>query len=40
MRPSRIAEDVAALRENVPAAFWAELREDGLIAPDAPVPGA
>jgi D-threo-aldose 1-dehydrogenase len=37
-RPGRIAEDLAALREDVPAAFWADLREEGLIAPDAPVP--
>ena len=37
-RPSRIAEDVAALDEKVPAAFWAALREEKLIAPDAPVP--
>ncbi|GII28477.1 aldo/keto reductase [Planotetraspora mira] len=37
-RPSRVAEDVAALGEKVPAAFWAALREEKLIAPDAPVP--
>ncbi|MFD4542597.1 aldo/keto reductase [Streptomyces bauhiniae] len=37
-RPSRIAEDVAALHETVPAAFWADLREEGLISPFAPVP--
>ncbi|PZG02659.1 aldo/keto reductase [Nonomuraea aridisoli] len=39
-RPGRIAEDLAALREKVPAVFWADLREEGLIAPDAPVPRA
>ncbi|MEV8022838.1 aldo/keto reductase [Streptomyces sp. NPDC086554] len=39
-RPSRIAEDVAALGERVPAAFWADLREEKLIAADAPVPTA
>ncbi|MGP4017728.1 aldo/keto reductase [Saccharopolyspora sp. 5N708] len=38
-RPSRIAEDQAAVREEVPAVFWAELREDGLISPKAPTPG-
>ncbi|MEU5608788.1 aldo/keto reductase [Streptomyces sparsogenes] len=38
-RPSRIAEDVAALGERVPAAFWTALRAEGLIAQDAPVPG-
>lgn len=37
-RPSRIAEDVAALGESVPAGFWTELREERLIAQDAPVP--
>ncbi|MEV5432012.1 aldo/keto reductase [Streptomyces sp. NPDC052701] len=37
-RPSRIAEDVAALDETIPAAFWAALRQEGLIAESAPVP--
>ncbi|WP_351231560.1 aldo/keto reductase [Streptomyces sp. NPDC002133] len=39
-RPSRITEDVAALDETVPAAFWTALRTQGLIAKDAPVPTA
>ncbi|MFD7881554.1 aldo/keto reductase [Streptomyces bauhiniae] len=39
-RPSRIAEDVAALHETVPAAFWADLRAEGLISAFAPVPTA
>ena len=39
-RPSRIAEDLAALAEPIPAAFWTELRAEGLIAQDAPVPTA
>ncbi|MER8014009.1 aldo/keto reductase [Streptomyces griseoluteus] len=39
-RPSRIAEDVAALRETVPAAFWADLRAEDLISAAAPVPTA
>ncbi|MGW5644816.1 aldo/keto reductase [Saccharopolyspora sp. NPDC003752] len=39
-RPSRIAEDVAALNETVPAAFWAALRAEGLVAQDAPLPNA
>ncbi|MFD7791421.1 aldo/keto reductase [Streptomyces sp. NPDC059759] len=39
-RPSRIAEDVAALGERIPAGFWAELRAERLIAQDAPVPAA
>lgn len=37
-KPSRIAEDVAALSEKVPAAFWSALREEQLISPSAPVP--
>lgn len=39
-RPSRIAEDRAALAENVPADFWRELREAQLVSPAAPLPGA
>jgi len=37
-RPNRIAEDRAALEEDVPADFWRALRQGGLIAPDAPLP--
>ncbi|MFG3045217.1 aldo/keto reductase [Streptomyces sp. NPDC048241] len=37
-RPSRIAEDVAALHETVPAAFWADLRAEHLVSAAAPVP--
>jgi len=37
-KPSRIAEDIAALGETIPAAFWTDLREERLIAQDAPVP--
>lgn len=37
-RPERIAEDRAALNETVPAQFWRELREAGLVHPDAPLP--
>ncbi|MFE6049126.1 aldo/keto reductase [Kitasatospora sp. NPDC056446] len=37
-RPSRIAEDTAALDETVPAAFWHELRGAGLVSPAAPLP--
>lgn len=39
-KPSRIAEDVAALSEKVPAAFWTALRDEKLISPSAPVPAA
>ncbi|MDK0524493.1 aldo/keto reductase [Streptomyces sp. ML-6] len=37
-RPSRIAEDTAALNETVPAAFWTDLRTAGLVSPTAPLP--
>ena len=33
-----LAEDRAALRENIPADFWRELREAGLVNPAAPLP--
>lgn len=38
-RPSRIAEDRAALEERVPTAFWRDLRDAKLVHPDAPLPG-
>lgn len=38
-KPSRIAEDLSALHENVPADFWVELRKAGLVSPQAPLPG-
>ncbi|MFB7600604.1 aldo/keto reductase [Streptomyces sp. NPDC056160] len=37
-RPSRIAEDTAALNENIPAAFWHDLRAANLVSPSAPLP--
>jgi len=37
-RPQRIAEDTAALNEEIPADFWRELREAGLVNPAAPLP--
>ncbi|MEW2621342.1 aldo/keto reductase [Streptomyces sp. NPDC048106] len=37
-RPSRIAEDTSALNEDIPAAFWTDLRAAGLISPAAPLP--
>ncbi|WP_331745262.1 aldo/keto reductase [Kitasatospora sp. NBC_01300] len=37
-KPSRIAEDQAALNEAVPAAFWQELRSADLVSPAAPLP--
>ncbi|NVM78125.1 D-threo-aldose 1-dehydrogenase [Duganella sp. SG902] len=37
-RPERIAEDHAALNEAIPPAFWQEMREQKLVAADAPLP--
>jgi diketogulonate reductase-like aldo/keto reductase len=37
-RPERIAEDHVALTANVSDDFWRELREQGLVAADAPLP--
>ena len=37
-RPARVAEDSAALREVIPADFWHELREQRLVAANAPLP--
>jgi D-threo-aldose 1-dehydrogenase len=38
-RPQRIAEDRAALQEKVPVDFWKALRAQGLVHPEAPLPG-
>ena len=38
-KPSRIAEDVAALQFTVPPAFWRELRSSGVVSAAAPLPG-
>ncbi|MGY2288242.1 aldo/keto reductase [Pseudomonas sp. SDO528_S397] len=37
-RPSRIAEDVQAIKAHVPPAFWQVLKDRGFISPEAPVP--
>lgn len=39
-RPERIAEDKAALNTIIPAAFWEEMREQKLVAPNAPLPNS
>ncbi len=36
--PNQFAETVAALRTPIPAALWADLRAEGLLRADAPVP--
>ncbi|WP_329008204.1 aldo/keto reductase [Streptomyces sp. NBC_01601] len=37
-RPSRIAEDLGALDQTIPAAFWQALRAEGIVSHEAPVP--
>jgi aryl-alcohol dehydrogenase-like predicted oxidoreductase len=37
-RPERIKEDHAALTATIPDDFWREMREQGLVAADAPLP--
>ncbi|PES25794.1 D-threo-aldose 1-dehydrogenase [Bacillus anthracis] len=37
-KPERIAEDQAALKTMIPAAFWEEMREQKLVAVNAPLP--
>lgn len=39
-RPERIAEDAQALKAAIPAAFWQEIRQEKLVAADAPLPVA
>lgn len=37
-RPERISEDKAALNTVIPEAFWKEICEQKLVAPNAPLP--
>ncbi|WP_458315740.1 aldo/keto reductase [Mycolicibacterium brisbanense] len=37
-RPTRIAEDHAALKATIPDEFWHEMRAQRLVSPDAPLP--
>jgi D-threo-aldose 1-dehydrogenase len=37
-RPERIAEDQAAVKEVIPAEFWQEMRQQNLVAANAPLP--
>jgi D-threo-aldose 1-dehydrogenase len=38
-RPIEVQQNVAALDVKIPAAFWSDLKAEGLLEPDAPVPG-
>lgn len=37
-KPERIREDREAVSEVIPAAFWLDLRDEGLVSPNAPLP--
>jgi D-threo-aldose 1-dehydrogenase len=37
-KPERIAEDQAALNEVIPATFWHDMKEQKLVAENAPLP--
>jgi D-threo-aldose 1-dehydrogenase len=37
--PEEAARNVATLQAEIPADLWAELKQEGLLHPDAPVPG-
>src|SRR5262249_28702181 len=37
-KPERIKEDHAALKAAIPDDFWREIRNQGLVAPNAPLP--
>lgn len=37
-RPERIAEDLAAMRAEIPRGFWDDLAHEGLVSPAAPLP--
>lgn len=36
--PEHVTRNVAAFRHTIPAAFWAEVKSEGLLREDAPVP--
>ena len=39
-QPGRVTENLQLLGEEIPSVFWAELRSEGLIREDAPVPAS
>jgi D-threo-aldose 1-dehydrogenase len=38
LHPDHVTRNLAAFRHAIPADFWAELKHEGLLRPDAPVP--
>jgi D-threo-aldose 1-dehydrogenase len=39
-KPSEVQQNVVALSVSIPSTFWADLKSEGLLAVNAPVPGA
>jgi D-threo-aldose 1-dehydrogenase len=37
-KPEHVERNVAAFRHPIPSALWDELKAEGLLRPDAPVP--
>lgn len=37
--PDQVSRTAAFYRQSIPAAFWSQLRAQGLVRPDAPLPG-
>ena len=40
VRPDEVRQNVGALDEHVPSALWDDLKREGLLVPDAPIPVA
>jgi D-threo-aldose 1-dehydrogenase len=38
--PQEVEEDVRLMRLTIPTDLWVELKSEGLVRPDAPVPSA
>jgi D-threo-aldose 1-dehydrogenase len=38
LAPEHVTQNVAAFRHAIPAAFWEELKQAGLLRADAPTP--
>jgi D-threo-aldose 1-dehydrogenase len=36
--PEEVAQNVEIFAPRIPADFWAELKQEGLLRPDAPTP--
>jgi D-threo-aldose 1-dehydrogenase len=37
--PQKVSDTMRLYAEPIPSAFWADLRGQGLVRPDAPLPG-